>query len=318
MPHMEQSLVIEGITFHGHCGVTPEERQTLQPLLADIELDCDHQEAIAQDDIRKTVDYASVTNTIVEFGSTQEFALIETFAEQLTHMLLLQYPISRISIWLRKTRPPLSNIAGSVGVRLTRHQHLIVHDRVSIQPPSPFLVEQLPRLPKGRLLDVAMGYGRHAIFMANRGYQVEGIDRDKEAIRTVAKFAHQHHGSNLMVRTVDLEPEGAPPPPLGTEQYDVILVFFYLYRPLFPNLVAALKPGGMLVYETFSIDNHLIHHHPQRREFCLEHNELLTLVPGLRILYFHEGEHPGKTPGESIFTARLLAQKPPQEVHGQN
>jgi hypothetical protein len=112
---------------------------------------------------------------------------------------------------------------------------------------------------------------------------------------------------------VDLEPEPGVTFTLNKEQYneryDGVLVFFYLYRPLFPAIIKALKPGGVLVYETFLIDNHDHYHHPRRKEFCLEHNELLRLTQGLRVLHYEEGQHQGTEENEQPFTARLVARK---------
>jgi hypothetical protein len=104
-----------------------------------------------------------------------------------------------------------------------------------------------------------------------------------------------------------------PPSELGKEQFDVITVFFYLYRPLFPALITALKPGGMLVYETFLLENHLRFGHPRRREFCLEPNELLRLTESLTLHHYDEGERLQSGAldlgNQPAFTARLLAEK---------
>ncbi len=170
------------------------------------------------------------------------------------------------------------------------------------------------RLPQGRALDVAAGRGRHALFLARQGLTVEALDRDEQALSELGRTADAEGLKNLTTRTIDLEPAGLPPPDLGTAQYDVITVFFYLYRPLFPMLIQALRPGGLLVYETFLVDNHLRYGHPRRREFCLEPNELLHLTAPLRICRYDEDErvydsHSGQ-PTERLFTAQLLAEKP--------
>ena len=172
-------------------------------------------------------------------------------------------------------------------------------------------MEQLPLLPKGTALDVATGRGRNALYLAAQGYAVEAIDRNEQALAELAATARQRNLTNLAVRHLDLEADPDSPPDFPKERYDVILGFFYLYRPLFRPLLQALKPGGMLVYETFLIDNHLRGRHPRRREFCLSHNELLRLTTGLRILHYDEGEHEGADSDEPAFTARLLAQREP-------
>jgi SAM-dependent methyltransferase len=160
---------------------------------------------------------------------------------------------------------------------------------------------------------VAAGRGRNALYLARLGYVVEAIDRNAAELEALRAVAATGGHTALTTRVVDLEPAGLPPPELGKEQFDVITVFFYLYRPLFPALTTALKPGGMLVYETFLIENHLRSGHPRRREFCLETNELLRLAEPLTIRRYDEDERPqngllGCGP-DRIFTARLLAQK---------
>jgi len=99
-------------------------------------------------------------------------------------------------------------------------------------------------------------------------------------------------------------------PDLGHEAYDAVVVFFYLHRPLFPSLIDALKPGGVLLYETFTLDNHIQRQHPKRREFCLAQGELIRLLPDLRVLHYDEGLHEGMNGSEFVYTAQLAAQKP--------
>jgi hypothetical protein len=103
-------------------------------------------------------------------------------------------------------------------------------------------------------------------------------------------------------------------PEFPVNAYDAIVVCFYLHRPLFPWLVEALKPQGVLLYETFTIDNYVRYRHPRRWEFCLAQNELLRLTSSLRVLSYDEGEHDGGPGIGSVFTAQLVAQNPSQVV----
>ena len=164
-------------------------------------------------------------------------------------------------------------------------------------------------IPKGKVLDVAAGEGRHALCLASQGYEVIGLDRNGEALATLTRKAGEHHLSNLSTWNTDLEKDPTAPPSLGNQEYDGIMVFFYLFRPLFPSLLQALKPGGVLIYETFLIDNHVRHQHPRRKEFCLAHNELLHLTHPLRVLHYGEGPSPSPLHHEPAITARLVAQK---------
>src|SRR5262249_48731984 len=117
------------------------------------------------------------------------------------------------------------------------------------EAPASWLLENLDLLPeRGRMLDVACGGGRHALFLASVGWTVRAVDRDAgrmEALRATAA----RRGLALAAQVVDLE---AGEPDLGDGVYDLVLVVHYLHRPLFPVLRRALSPGGLLLYETFT------------------------------------------------------------------
>lgn len=331
---MSEAIIIEGIRFQARCGVTLDERQCPQPLLTDLELTCSVEDAIHSDSLTKTVDYAQVVQRVIDIGTTSENALIERLTDQIAQALLLEFPIQRLTIWLRKAAPPLPDVSGSVGVRLTYPRTHAIDSAFPFQP-SPFLHATAHMIPKGKVLDVAAGEGRHALHMASQGYDVIGLDRDEHKLATLTRKAQEHHIRNLSTWNADLERDPETPFSLGNQEYDGILVFFYLFRPLFPSLLQALKPGGVLIYETFLIDNHERYQHPRRKEFCLEHNELLDLTHPLRVLHYQEGPHsasPHQGPvlseaegsvaerslskGPAV-TARLVAQKPcPEPVEG--
>jgi dihydroneopterin aldolase len=307
MADMADRLVIQRLEFMGFCGVTLDERQFPQPIAVDLELDCDISTAAKVDDLEKTVDYAKVAQRIVDMGTGQDACLVETMAERFVSMLFAEFPVEHVRLWVRKLDPPIKLITGSVGVRLDRtragQQHL------SPEPvPATFLVQHLGRLPKGKVLDVAAGSGRNALYLASQGWDVHAIDRDEQALARLSSLAQQRNLTNVTVQTLDLE-TGGDSPELPHEQYDVVLVFFYLYRSLFPALIDALKPNGVLIYETFTIDNHLRYQHPRRWEFCLGHNELLRLTSQLRVFFYDEGEHEGGHGTGTTFTAQLVAQK---------
>lgn len=307
---MVDHLIIERLEFQGHCGITSAERKVAQPIGVDLELEYPPEAPLtavaATDNISRAMDYARVAERILEVGRGQECCLLETLAERLCSTLFAEFPVSQVRLWVRKLAPPVTGVKGSVGVRLDRRRAAQI-----IEPaPAKFLMEHIHLLPKGEALDVAAGRGRNALYLASLGYRVEGIDRDEQAVADLTTAAQQRR-LNLTVRCVDLEADPNVPQKFPKEHYDVILVFFYLYRPLFPALLQALKPGGILVYETFLIDNHLRHQHPRRKEFCLAHNELLRLTAGLRALHYEEGEHhtscDSAHSSEPAFTARLLA-----------
>ncbi|MBS3756805.1 MAG: methyltransferase domain-containing protein [Desulfobacterales bacterium] len=165
--------------------------------------------------------------------------------------------------------------------------------------PSRFLVENLHLLPRGRVLDVAMGYGRNAVFLACSGFEVEGVDILPEAVAGTLEAARKA-GVDLMARVADLE-EGHYSIP--REAYDVIICFNYLHRPLIPTIKQGLRLGGMVVYEIFLVDQARFGR-PKNPDHLLGHNELLLMFRDFRCLRYHEGE---METGRAV--AGIIAQK---------
>jgi SAM-dependent methyltransferase len=176
--------------------------------------------------------------------------------------------------------------------------------------PDPFLAvssKHWPLLPSRNsarnaqptALDVACGAGRHSVALAEAGFDVTAIDFSAAGLRKGADLASQG-GVAVDWMERDLESAGAD---FGESLYDLVAVFFFLHRPLFPALRRSLKPGGLLVYKTYSVDQLSNPGGPRRREYLLEPNELLRAFAGFRVLVYEE-EWEGKG------TASLIAQKP--------
>jgi tellurite methyltransferase len=164
-----------------------------------------------------------------------------------------------------------------------------------VETPSRWLVDNAPLLPREapdggvpRALDVACGSGRHALWLAAAGFDVHAMDRDAGAIGELDREARRL-GLAVTARVDDLERDGVS---LGREQYDAIVVVRYLYRPLFPVLRGALRPSGVLVYETFTVDQ-AARGKPSNPAFLLKHGELVKLVAPLRVLRQREGDFEG-------------------------
>lgn len=304
---MPSSIVVKGIQLSARCGVTEMERRHPQPVLVDLTFRCPHQPAFQSDQLSDTVDYGMITQRIQDIGEGQAFSLIETLTERICQILFDEFPITHLKIWVRKIRPPLQGIKGSVGIQVIRARPAFAPPEFAA--PSPFLVSQSSRLPHGKILDVAAGRGRHAIYLASKGFSVHAIDRDADALHDLQAHAQTAGLSGMSTEYMDLEVNPKNPPDVGKSAYDGIIVFFYLHRPLFPQLIKGLKSGGVIMYETFLVDNHIHREHPRRKEFCLESNELLTLLQGFRILHYDEGDHEDPSGKKRAFTARILAQK---------
>ena len=167
--------------------------------------------------------------------------------------------------------------------------------------PSDWLLRHRELLPPGGCaLDVASGDGRHALVVASWGLAVRAVDRDPEALARL-RTAAARQGLSIDTAVVDLERGGVS---LGEAAYDAVLVFRYLHRPLFPALVRALAPGGVLLYETFTRAHAAVRPKPSNPAFLLAEGELLALVAGLEILDAREGEVHG------VHIASIAARKP--------
>ncbi|NKJ50933.1 SAM-dependent methyltransferase [Burkholderia sp. SG-MS1] len=135
--------------------------------------------------------------------------------------------------------------------------------------------------PGGAVLDVASGAGRHARFFASLGHPVTALERDAVALDTL-------RGERL-ITPLAADLEGAPWPLSADMTFAAVVVTNYLHRPLFAQLLHALAPGGVLVYETFAQGNESVGK-PSNPAFLLAPGELLDRVRGrLRVVAFQDG-----------------------------
>lgn len=135
--------------------------------------------------------------------------------------------------------------------------------------PSSWIVQWAGLIATGcAVLDVAAGGGRHSRFFADRGHPVTAVDRDISVLIP-------HPGVEIL--QADLE-DGSPWP-LGDRTFGAIIVTNYLHRPLMPDLLGALAPGGVLLYETFMAGNERFGR-PSNPDYLLKDGELLDLARG--------------------------------------
>jgi SAM-dependent methyltransferase len=131
--------------------------------------------------------------------------------------------------------------------------------------------------PRGTVLDVACGHGRHMRWFAQRQHPVSGVDRSPEAIESAAAL-----GEAVLA---DIE---NGPWPFAGRAFDAVVVTNYLWRPLLPVLLESLAPGGVLIYETFAQGNETVGK-PARPDFLLRPGELLQACAGLRVVAYENG-----------------------------
>lgn len=148
--------------------------------------------------------------------------------------------------------------------------------------PEPFFDELLALLPRGLALDVAAGTGRHSLAMARAGMKVVAIDHSAVALETLGRAAC---AAGLCVWPIAAELEELPIP---AEKYDVVVNINFLDRALVPVLKRALKPGGLMLFETFLVDQAALGH-PRNPAYLLEHHELRALLGEFELIRYREG-----------------------------
>lgn len=147
-------------------------------------------------------------------------------------------------------------------------------------PPSPWVAHFAALVPPGgSVLDVACGAGRHAAFFAGRGHPVTAVDRDVSALAPATG-----------IEIVEADLEDGRPWPLPGRRFAAVVVANYLHRPLFPALLGALAPGGVLIYETFAVGNEA-YGRPRNADFLLRDGELLEAVRGRLSVVAYECGH---------------------------
>lgn len=167
-----------------------------------------------------------------------------------------------------------------------------------VRPPD-WLLAHLEILPLGRALDVATGHGHSAIELAWRGYAVTAIDISQVGIRIAAQSAARA-GVTIDWVVADLDEFSLPP-----DRFDVITCFQYLERRRLPSeIMRSLRAGGMLLFETFTVDQLRVpNNHLKNPDHLLRPGELLALFPGLRVRAYRDVRLPDRA------LASLLAEK---------
>lgn len=140
------------------------------------------------------------------------------------------------------------------------------------------------RLP-GPILDLAAGDCHNAVFLAQFHLKVIACDKSVEALDRGLQMAARV-GVTLDTWPVDLEVEGTSPLPKNA--YGGIIVFYYLHRSLIPSIRRALRVGGVLIYETYTVDQPRFGR-PHNPDFLLKPGELRRWFDDWRIIHDFEG-----------------------------
>ena len=153
----------------------------------------------------------------------------------------------------------------------------------SFREPEPSLLEALPLMGRGLDLDVAAGEGRNSVALARAGFTVVAADFSGVAMSWLAERARRE-GLPIMPVVADLEASI----PLRPGSFDAVVNISYLDRELVPGLKRLLRPGGVLLFDTFLIDQ-AKSGHPREPRFLLGHYELYDLLSDMELLRYREG-----------------------------
>ena len=149
--------------------------------------------------------------------------------------------------------------------------------------PAALLTSLESLLPKrGKALDLACGAGRNSVWLAERGLEVVGIDLSGEALRQARELASQR-GCQVTWLCENVETY-----PLGSKLYDAIVCFYFRSPTLYPRISKALRPGGWLVYETYTLEQLQLSTGPRNPDHLLRPGELLEAFRDLEVVYYRE------------------------------
>lgn len=147
--------------------------------------------------------------------------------------------------------------------------------------PHELLVKFFPFIPGRLVIDIAMGNGRDAVFLAERGFKVLGLERSLEAIKR-ARLLAQERACTLSFVLADAEHL-----PFREGMADCVMVFYFLSRKILGELPKLLRRGGLLIYETYLKRQNLF---GEKRdpEHLLDDGELVSVFEGMEILFYEE------------------------------
>ncbi len=163
--------------------------------------------------------------------------------------------------------------------------------------PAKFLAENFDFIPSGSsILDMGMGEGRNAVFLAQKGHKVTGIDISSVAIKKARKLARER---GVKIKTILGSLDKYK---FGDEEFDVIICFYFVARNLNSKIRKWLKPGGLLIYEADTLKE-FERTNVGERDYYLKPQELLKMFPGFKVIKYEEPLH------ESKYRASIILQK---------
>lgn len=157
------------------------------------------------------------------------------------------------------------------------------HGTAAVGEAEPSVIEFQPLMPRGLALDLAAGKGRNSIALARGAIHVVAVDWSQTALKSLALIARK---DELAIEPIIADLEESLP--FRPESFDIVLNVSFLERRLFPSLKKVLRIGGMLLFDTFLIDQ-AASGHPRHPRFLLGHYELADLLSDMELIRYREG-----------------------------
>jgi tellurite methyltransferase len=172
--------------------------------------------------------------------------------------------------------------------------------------PAKFLAENFDYLKAdSNILDMGMGEGRNAVFLAGKGHKVTGIDISSVAIKKAYHLAREF-GVKIKGLVASLEKYN-----IADESYDAIICFYYVDRSLIPKIKKWLKPGGIIIYEAYTLkEREKKEHRKDPISYYLKEQELISLFDGFKLLKYEEPHNESKNRASVILMKPNRKSKP--------
>ncbi|OIQ16861.1 MAG: hypothetical protein BM556_13790 [Bacteriovorax sp. MedPE-SWde] len=165
--------------------------------------------------------------------------------------------------------------------------------------PAKFLAKNYDFIPQGsKIIDIGMGEGRNAVFLASKGYKVSGIDISSVAIKKARMLAREF---GVRIETIHKSIADYKVP---KNSVDAIVCFYFVDREVVKKLKSWLKPGGILIFESFTIKQKVINKIKEDDIYLLGEGELFKLFSDFNVLKYEQASH------RKDFIASIIVQKP--------
>ena len=151
---------------------------------------------------------------------------------------------------------------------------------------------------KGKALDIACGIGRNAIFLYDKGFDVDAVDISDVALSQIKK---KRPGINTIQADLDFYD-------IEQNRYDLIININYLNRRLIPQIKEGLKKGGVVIFETFTLKEEKGYMKPENRDYLLRSNELIHFFIDMYVVFYQERDYI-KPDGEKVFLSSIVCIK---------